>query len=215
VPPRSKPGPTPASAAEVLFKADHRFFHLSPPGRGRRVAPGEGNLNKVRTRGKAPHPKPSAEFIIGRRFAPTRWTSPHRGEVNRTRCPPLVRRFFHLAPLGRGRLRSSRVRGTFHSIGPQRTFDHFQHTLEIFIHVGIRDTDDEKTAGLKDVGSGLVSRQFRRFGVGDAINFDDQLSVDRDEIHDVSIDGMLAAKFPTRQPAIAQRLPKPRLGACL
>jgi len=51
--------------------------------------------------------------------------------------------------------------------------------------------------------------------VRDAINFDDQFSVDRYEIHDVSIDRMLVAKFPARQPPIAQRLPKLGLGACL
>ncbi len=48
-----------------------------------------------------------------------------------------------------------------------------------------------------------------------AVNFDDQFSIQRHEINDVSVDRMLAAKFPPRQPPVTQRLPKLRLGARL
>jgi hypothetical protein len=40
-----------------------------------------------------------------------------------------------------------------------------------------------------------------------AINFDDQLSVKCHEVDDVSIDRVLAPKFPARQLPIAERLP--------
>ena len=47
---------------------------------------GVGSLRKLDSLRVPPHPKPSAEFIIGRGFAPTRWTSPRkRGEVRKRR----------------------------------------------------------------------------------------------------------------------------------
>jgi hypothetical protein len=48
-----------------------------------------------------------------------------------------------------------------------------------------------------------------------AVNFDDQFSIERHEIYDVPIDGVLASKFPPRQSPIAQRLPKLRFSARL
>jgi hypothetical protein len=51
--------------------------------------------------------------------------------------------------------------------------------------------------------------------VCDAVNLDDQLAVERYEIDHVPVDRMLATKFPSRQPPIAQRLPKLCLGAGL
>jgi len=48
-----------------------------------------------------------------------------------------------------------------------------------------------------------------------AVNFDDQFSVKRYEIDDVSVDRMLAAEFPSCQPPITQRLPKLCLGTRL
>jgi len=44
--------------------------------------------------------------------------------------------------------------------------------------------------------------------VGYSIDLDNQLSVQSDEINDISIDGVLATEFPACQPPIAQRLPE-------
>jgi hypothetical protein len=43
--------------------------------------------------------------------------------------------------------------------------------------------------------------------MGQAVNFDDELSIERYKIHDVSLDGVLAAKFPAGQSSSAQCLP--------
>ena len=53
-----------------------------------------------------------------------------------------------------------------------------------------------ETAGFQYIGADFISFQFRRFGMCYAVNFDDQFSVERYEIDDISIDGVLATKFP-------------------
>ena len=45
-----------------------------------------------------------------------------------------------------------------------------------------------------------------------AVDFNDQLAVETDEVDDVSIDWMLAAEFPPRQLTIAQLAPEQLLG---
>src|SRR6266849_4383140 len=49
----------------------------------------------------------------------------------------------------------------------------------------------------------------------DAINFDDELAVERHEIDDITVDAMLSSEFPTRQLSISQRLPEQSLCAGL
>jgi len=39
------------------------------------------------------------------------------------------------------------------------------------------------------------------------VDLDYELSVERDEVNDISVDWVLAAKFPSCQPAITQCLP--------
>jgi len=48
-----------------------------------------------------------------------------------------------------------------------------------------------------------------------AIDFDDELSIKRHEVHYIAVDRMLPTKFPARETAITQAAPKPRFGACL
>ena len=55
-----------------------------------------------------------------------------------------------------------------------------------------------ETAGFQYIGADFISFQFRRFGMCYAVNFDDQFSVEGYEIDDISIDGVLATKFPPR-----------------
>jgi len=72
-----------------------------------------------------------------------------------------------------------------------------------------------ETAGFQNIRPALVSCALRRFVMGDAVNLDNQFSIQRYEVHDVPVDGVLATEFPPRQTSIAQRLPKFGLGAGL
>src|SRR5450756_2043795 len=65
---------------------------------------GEGLFPQAGPAESPPHPKPSAEFIIGRRFASTRWTSPRkRGEVRKHRRFDLKPSCSSSSAAGRGR----------------------------------------------------------------------------------------------------------------
>src|SRR5260221_13461862 len=73
-----------------MVPASHRI-NVDPP----------GDLASHRTRGMSPSPEAFAEFIIGRRFAPTRWLRlrrlPHgRGEVSAERAHPRIQMPAHL-----------------------------------------------------------------------------------------------------------------------
>src|SRR5437763_1647487 len=48
-----------------------------------------------------------------------------------------------------------------------------------------------------------------------AIDFDDDLSVRAQEVHDVSVDRYLSLEFPSAKPAISQAKPQDPLGICL
>ncbi len=48
-----------------------------------------------------------------------------------------------------------------------------------------------------------------------AIDLDDQFAIKGHEIDDVPANRVLAAKFPSRQPSVAQRLPERCLGVGL
>ena len=125
------------------------------------------------------------------------------------------RRFLHLSPTGRGRLRSSRVRG-LPAQSDRSVLSIISCTPSRFSYTSVletRTTKNPQASNTSDRALSLASSD--GFGMRYAVDFDDQFSVERHEIDDVPIDRMLAAKFPARQSPIAQRLPKLRLGACL
>ena len=69
----------------------------------------------------------------------------------------------------------------------QRSINHLQYTVEIAIHIHVGDPNHEKTERLEGARSFLISFQRRRRRVCDAIDLDNELSVECDEIHDVSV----------------------------
>ena len=101
------------------------------------------------------------------------------------------------------------------SIGTQCTFDHFDHTFQILVHISVGDAYDMETEIVERRSAGAVTDDFGFGTVCDAIDFDDEFSIQRNEIDNVSGNRVLAAEFPSRKPAITQSLPQPRLRACL
>ena len=74
------------------------------------------------------------------------------------RSDGLTARSLHLSLLGRGRLRSSRVRGLSHSIRPKCFLDHFKPALKIITYTSMLDTrTTRKPQRLQDLGAGFVS----------------------------------------------------------
>jgi len=106
--------------------------------------------------------------------------------------------FLHLSP---GERSSAWQPGEGRSIVVQRNFNHIQHASYVVVYVLVRYAYDVEAAGIQDLCALLVGQDFRRLAVGHAVNFDDEFSIERYKIHNVSLDRMLAAKFPAGQPS--------------
>ena len=139
--------------------------HLSPAGRGRREAAGEGAS-----------------------------TSPRRGEVAaKRRVRAVVHRWIRCSSSARIVSRTPASCGTRrHSRSAAR---------------------ESRTSPTRACGVHLRRAHLSR--VGCAVDLDDELRVEADEIDDILIDRPLPAEFPSGESAIAQRLPELRLGAGL
>jgi hypothetical protein len=97
----------------------------------------------------------------------------------------------------------------------QGEIDHFEHSIEVFVHVSIADTHDKEARGFEHARPLFVAPQCGSGCMRNAIDFDDKLSFQGHEIDNVPVDRMLAAKLPSRHSAISQRLPEPKLRARL
>ena len=90
-----------------------------------------------------------------------------------------------------------------------------QHTFEILVHLGVGHADDVKTESLEFASALLVTRAFRVRRMCAAVNLDNELPVERDEIDDLACDRMLAVEFPAAELPPSQRLPQNILGCSL
>src|SRR5215208_4544043 len=93
--------------------------------------------------------------------------------------------------------------------------DRFEDSWQIAVHVDIQDPQHVKAAPLQHARAVCICGELTFSRVGCAVDLDDELRVEADEIDDILIDRPLPAEFPSGESAIAQRLPELRLGAGL
>ena len=84
------------------------------------------------------------------------------------------------------------------SQGTQCAVDHLENAAEIFIHIDIRDSNNEKSKFFQGPCALGVTFELLVGAMCDAVDFDDQLAFHRDEVDDVFVDRMLPPKLPMR-----------------
>ena len=94
---------------------------------------------------------------------------------------------------------------------PKLVQDRLKDPVEVPFDLGVRHTHDVETEVLERLCPVLVASPLVVGGMRSAVDFDDQLRIETDEIDDKSVDWMLAAKLPARQLTIAKLAPKIRL----
>jgi hypothetical protein len=88
--------------------------------------------------------------------------------------------------------------------------NHFQDAPEIFIDVDIDDSNHKKAASLDHARALSIVNDLRFRAMSWAVDLGHKLAFEGYEIHDIPVDGMLTAKFPSREPTVAQ--PDPEVG---
>src|SRR5262249_46348696 len=91
------------------------------------------------------------------------------------------------------------------------TQDRGEHSLEVLIDVAVGDAHHVKSKSLELLRSSLVSHQLFSRRMRSAIDLDDQLAIERNEIDDVPRDHVLPPKFPTTKLARPQCPPQDAL----
>lgn len=90
-----------------------------------------------------------------------------------------------------------------------------KHSIYVFADIGVANADYLKPELLKLASALLVMRALLARRMRAAVNFDNELAVERNEIDDVACNRILAAELPSSKLTPAQSLPKKIFGCGL